>query len=239
MPFSIVPLATVAAKAALGVVIFSSALGAVTMISDRLALHRALPDAGGAQGRCAVWFVGSSSIHRWTNMAETMAPWNPHNRGVNGATLDDVRHRFANETVTVPPEAFVLYIGENDIADGMRAEQVARGIAGLLDDQARVMPRTPAFVIAIKPSPTRWSSRPEQLRLNALMREVAARRRVTFLDVGDDLLIDGRPGPFYRDDGIHLSDAGYKVWGRDIRIAFDRAMPHTVVRRCTGGVAVR
>ena len=48
-------------------------------------------------------------------------------------------------------------------------------------------------------------------------------RDIGFVDVAPSLLIGGRPGPYYVEDGIHLNEAGYRTWGGAVRRALDAA----------------
>jgi hypothetical protein len=71
----------VASKLLIAVVAFATVLGGWIGGRFLITMHTPLPDAGGQQGRCVIWFVGSSSIHRWTTLAADIAPWITHNCG--------------------------------------------------------------------------------------------------------------------------------------------------------------
>lgn len=234
---SLRPLAAVLGKLSLGAVVFVSTIGAWSVVGPRIAAHRPLPDAG-VGGRCAIWFVGSSSIHRWTSMAADMAPWETHNRGVNGALVDEVAARFLNAPVDRAPAAVVFYLGENDIADGAPAREVGHALAALVDHAHRRMPAARVYVVGLKPSPARWAQRPEQIKVNTLMADWTRRSgKATFVDVGGSLLVDGRPGPFFEEDGIHLDTAGYRHWSRPLRAGIEAAMPMAERRACDATAA--
>ncbi len=221
------------AKSAFAVGVFSATVAAWSLVGPHVVAHRALPD-GGVEGRCAIWFVGSSSIHRWTTMASDMAPWEVHNRGVNGALMTELTARFLNERAVAKPAAVVFYLGENDINAGAGPEAVEGAAAHLVRTTRQRMPGTKVFVVGLKPSPRRWAQRPEQLRFNRAAATWAREdRHVTFLDVADTLLVRGVPGPFFLDDGIHLDDAGDRRWSRRVRAGIEAAMPPATVRPCT------
>ena len=162
------------AKTALGVGVFVSTVAGWSLVAPHVSAHRPLPDADGPDGSCAIWFVGSSSIHRWTSMRADMAPWGVRNRGVNGALTGEVSARFQNEAVTTPPGAIVFYLGENDIAAGADADDVEGAVEHLVRIAAQRMPGTRLFVIGLKPSPARWSQRAAQRRFNARARAWAS-----------------------------------------------------------------
>lgn len=221
-----------AAKAAFGVGVFTATMAAWSVAGPDFMAHRPLPD-GGVEGRCAIWFVGSSSIHRWTSMARDLAPWEVHNRGVNGALIGEVTARFLNEPAQVAPAAIVIYLGENDIADGAAPDDVARDVEDLVRHAERRMPHAQIYVIGLKPSPTRWTQYDGQQRVNAALAADSARnQRLHFLDVGHALLVNGAPGPFYQPDGIHLDVAGYRRWASMVRAGIEASMSVSMRRAC-------
>jgi lysophospholipase L1-like esterase len=226
------PLVATVAKSLLAAAVFVTTVGAYSFFADDS--RKPLPGGGIDPGGCTLWFIGSSSIHKWQRLGEDMAPWRAHNRGVNGAQLDQLRRRFARDDDPATPEAAIIYGGENDIAQGASATDVADQMIALVDEVRARGSHPPVFVVSMKPSPTRWRFRAEQQRYDALMRHaLVPRAGVRFVAVGDTLLINGRPGPFYVDDGVHLNRAGYARWGGAIRRQVEAALPAAEVARCT------
>jgi lysophospholipase L1-like esterase len=180
-----------------------------------------LPLPGSGPGdRCAIWFIGSSTIHRWDDLADDMAPWKIVKRGVDGATFPQLIERFANDPAKVPPRAIVLYAGENDLAGGARVEDIQRRLYEFLDTKNRMFGRIPVLLISLKPSPGRWSDRPEQVRYNAQVRKLVEEDlSLSYIEIGP-LLMDGkRPGDHYHSDGIHLTQASYRLWAPVLKAA--------------------
>jgi lysophospholipase L1-like esterase len=192
-----------------------------------------LPGADGPQGKCALWFIGSSSIHRWFTLKDDMKPWIANNRGIDGATFLELGPRFAADPSPVPPDAIILYAGENDIAGGRTAQQSIADLNRFLDDKTRKFRETPVFVISMKPSPTRWRFFAEQRRYNIAAARIGQQRPdVTFVNIVPLLLKDGRPGNFYRPDGIHMTEAGYELWAAAIRDALRKYLPSGTAAAC-------
>jgi lysophospholipase L1-like esterase len=216
-----------------GVVVFAAIVGGWTAAQHYQRMHQPLPDAGGRQGRCVLWFVGSSSIARWKTLAADMAPWITHNRGVGGAFLPELRQRFANEADPVSPDAIIFYGGDNDIAKGQSAADTADQFRQFVAAKMTKMPDVPMLAIGVKPSPTRWAMRGTQLEFDRAVNQTAAHTpHLTFLDASTGLLINGRPGPFFEPDGIHLSTAGYRVWAGVVHKALVKMLPPDTVTKC-------
>lgn len=229
------PWATTLLKTLFGVAVFSATVSGWAAMQYRAAMHAPLPGADGRQGACVVWFIGSSSIHQWTTLGADMRPWVVHNRGVGGAFLPDLRQRFANEGPVTPPQGIVFYAGDNDIANGASAAAVAGEFGQFVAAKMARMPAVPMLALSIKPSPTRWSLRPIQKTYDAAMRRLAAQTpALTLVDASAGLLVDGRPGPYFVEDGVHLNAAGYRVWAKAVHAALESTLPPRVVERCLG-----
>ncbi len=214
------------------------AIGVFFTITSGFAQLR--PDGPAAQplpnsvdARCALWFVGSSSISRWTTLERDMSPWTAHNRSISGATLTELSGRFAVERSPEPPRAIVFYAGENDMAYGVPDATVLKEFRTFLGRKTAVLGRVPVFFISVKPSPTRWDRRRNQARLNDAVRRLAAGHDdLHYVDIVPDMLRGGRPGPFFDPDGIHMNGAGYAIWARSIRGALRAGLPAELVRSC-------
>jgi len=202
--------------------------------------HSPLPNGGtGAAEHCSLWFVGSSSMHKWVTVQADMRPWNTHNRGVDGAKVDYLASRFQSDPPLAPPSAIVLYAGENDIASGVSTASVFGSLKTVIAEKRARYGALPIFYVTIKPSPTRWRFRPQQAELNRLMTGYAqGSRDLRIVDIVPAMMVNGRPGPFYQADGIHLSHAGYRRWGRAVHKALESRLPEPLVRSCTNSGSV-
>lgn len=182
---------------------------------------------------CLIWFIGSSSIANWRSMSDDMTPWEARNRGIGGATMREITQRFNNEPDGQKPAAIVFYAGENDIAFGGSTEQAIKDLNAFIAAKRARYGNLKMLIVSLKPSPTRWDKRPQQIEFNRRASALAAQQPdLAFLDIQPLLLINGRPGPYYRDDGIHLNDAGYLKWARAIANAMPALLPDDS-KRCT------
>ncbi|MDJ0278165.1 GDSL-type esterase/lipase family protein [Sphingomonas sp. 2R-10] len=190
------------------------------------------------QDQCAVWFVGSSTMARWTDLQRDMQPWTTHNRAIGGATLAELTTRFLNERNPQPPRAIVFYAGENDLAFGVTVEATAAAFADFMAYKRKRLGTTPVFFVSVKPSPTRWALAGKQAAFDAIVQAMAGRDDdLIYVDVRDRFLVNGRPGPFYEGDGLHLNDAGYAIFSAALHRSLATDLPKALVRRCRRGSA--
>lgn len=166
--------------------------------------------------------VGSSSIRLWHDrMGADLAPQIIVPRGFGGSTMRDVLYYVERIVIPYRPTAVLLYEGDNDINDGIPAEEVRATFDTLAARIFAAKSTTRIYVISIKPSPARWSRWPEMARANGLLRKAcAAEPRLTFIDVATPMLNarTGRPRrELFGTDSLHLSQAGYDLWARVVR----------------------
>lgn len=188
-------------------------------VSERT--HEPLPDAQISSGRCVLWLVGSSSVHRWTSADTQLESWQIHNRGIEAARLPELQQRVIRTAQDVAPAAIVLYAGENDLADGVAEASVASGLEKLAVTLALQAPEAIIFLVSMKPSPNRWGNRLAQLAVDARLRRfTATRRNMKFVDAGRTC-----PPPVMRSGETRSNDNWIKVLtltpsgaaGRDLR----------------------
>ncbi|MFP4503008.1 MAG: SGNH/GDSL hydrolase family protein [Candidatus Hydrogenedentota bacterium] len=167
----------------------------------------------------AVLFVGSSSIRGW-NLDESFPDRRTINRGFGGSAYGDML-RFAHRLFKpYAPRAVVLYSGDNDIAAGKSAPWVFADCRALIARIRHDLPEVPVFVLGIKPSIARWALWPAMQAANERIAQYCATaENVTYIDSGAPLLDDaGKPdAALFRDDGLHLNDAGYAKWNALVR----------------------
>ena len=213
--------------------IFGGYLGVSRALAAQRDAHRLLPGADQPTGRCTIWFMGSSTMFKWTTLARDMRSWDARNRGVNGATIAQLTRWWENDPPGRPPAAIVWYAGENDIRLTGSASAAFGAFERLLDSKTRRFGAAPVLALTLKPSPTRWMDFAKQTQFNAALYRLAATRRdLSVLDVRPLLLVNGRPGPFYVADGIHMNAVGYARWTASVRPAIARMLPAATVDAC-------
>ena len=199
-------------------------------IADFEDQDRADPPAPGS-----VLFTGSSSIVKWSSLAEDMAPIPVLNRGFGGSHIAHVNH-FADRIVSpYAPSAVVLYAGDNDLAAGSpkTPESVAADFEQFVSLVHAAHPGVPVYFLSIKPSLQRWDRWPVMRRANEAIEAWArATPDVEYIDVATPMLgADGKPRPeLFVLDGLHLSAEGYVLWTGIVRPVLLEAWPRLSAR---------
>jgi lysophospholipase L1-like esterase len=198
------------------------ALPAAAQQPDRWEREMAAFDAAdkiSPPARGGIVFVGSSTIRLW-DVAAYFPDLKIVNRGFGGSQLSDVLRHLDRLVLRHEPRLVVVYAGDNDIAGGRLAEQVAVDFERLAREIHGKLPQTRILYLAIKPSLLRWIQVDRMRMANAMIRAICERDdRLGFLDL-DNLMLgwDERPRrDLFVDDGLHLSPQGYQVWSAALR----------------------
>lgn len=137
------------------------------------------------------------------------------NLGFGGATIQDCVYCFERLVMPSAPRALLLYAGDNDRARGYSPSRVVNALRYLVYKTRHYCGPIPLSFVSIKPSPLHAASLERIAWTNAMVREETARRPgCHYLDVYTPMLDDrGRPrAELFKDDGLHLSAAGYRLW---------------------------
>lgn len=160
-------------------------------------------------------FIGSSSIKRWTSLADDFAGLPVLNHGFGGSQLADSVHYADRLVMAYKPRAVVVYAGENDINAGKSPEAVHADFNAFRAKVHAALPKTRILYIAMKPSPSRWKLREKFERGNRLIADECARDpRLQFVDVWPPMLdAAGQPRPeLFVKDMLHMNETGYAIW---------------------------
>ncbi len=159
-------------------------------------------------------FVGSSSIRLW-DLGRSFPAAKALNRGFGGTEIADAVNHVDRLVIRHKPRIVVFYAGDNDIAAGKTAEDVAAGFKAFVAKVRATLPETRIAFIGIKPSLQRWALIAQIRRANALVRDYCdGDDRLGFVDVDGPMLgWDGKPrADLFAEDGLHLSPKGYALW---------------------------
>jgi len=178
----------------------------------------------------ALLFVGSSSIRMW-KLEESFPDRKTVNRGFGGSTLADSIHYFDRLVTPLAPKAIIVYAGDNDIKNGMTADEVVADFKTLAGLAAEKLPGTPFVFIAIKPSVSRWSLWPTMKTANERIASWCTEHEGFFYaDIAAPMLADVEAGQppkdtYFLKDGLHMTPEGYAVWKMVIDTLLKEAPP--------------
>ncbi|RIV83454.1 hypothetical protein D2V17_12735, partial [Aurantiacibacter xanthus] len=186
-----------------------------------------LVDAAFPPPTCSTLFVGSSSIRLWRSLADDFSDRRVINRGYGGSTIADTVRFFDRIVTPYAPRAIVFYAGENDLAQGRSPRQVFRDLENLLKLKRERLGDTPMWVISLKPSPSRWAQREQQIAFNTMARELALTENdLAYIDVASPMLTPaGTPKDIYGPDRLHMRASGYQIWTALVRAALQDVPP--------------
>jgi lysophospholipase L1-like esterase len=171
--------------------------------------------------KCNIVFTGSSSIRLWADLQERFPQTALVNTGFGGSHMSDLLH-FAQECVIrFQPGKVFIYEGDNDTADGEKAEAIIREADALVTLLRKHLPRkTRIYFISPKPSPSRWHLKAAYENINSAFAAFCkTKKRVTFIDVWTPML-DERGvvrSELFLEDRLHMNAKGYDIWQRVIQ----------------------
>lgn len=139
------------------------------------------------------------------------------NRGVAGDTVADVLARL-DPIVAAGPRAVFVMVGLNDVLSATPAATIAAGHRELVRRLRQGSPHTRVVLMSLLPVRREG---PAGDAVNAAIDEVNAQLEQTARDQGCELLdgtalfrdAHGRLGEEFTLDGVHLTGAGYALWG--------------------------
>ena len=175
----------------------------------------AAQDAQRKPGDGVILFVGSSTIENWKTLQDDFPGKNVLNRGVSGTKTIDMINYLEHLVTPYNPSQIFLYPGDNDIGYKWTPDEIMEQVRKLYSLVRGQKPDAEIVFISIKPSPRRMKDLDRIVKTNAMIREFAeAQPNTRYADVFSQMLdADGSPVPeYYREDGLHLTAEGYKVW---------------------------
>jgi lysophospholipase L1-like esterase len=173
-----------------------------------------------AQEKGPILFVGSSILHRWTQLQPQMAPLPVQNIAFDGAVTDDWNRMVEFRVAPLKPRVVVYYCGSNDVDLGDSAAAIVHRVRVFIDRVAKALPGTPVVFISVIRAPEkrdRWDVVDD---INGQLRKLAVRNpHVQFVDINPALEnSDASPRmEFFMNDQLHLRPAAYEELARTLK----------------------
>jgi lysophospholipase L1-like esterase len=168
----------------------------------------------------AVLFIGSSTIRLWRSLPGDFPQHKVINRGFGGSQIVDATHFAPRIVFPAAPSVILLRSGGNDIHAGKSAEQVFEDYKAFVTTVHAKLPDAQIIYLGLCPTIARINEVPEGDKLNALVKNFAAKNpKLKFVDCADMTVgSDGKPrAELFVADKLHLSEAGYKLLAERVR----------------------
>ena len=191
-------------------------------------------------GERRVVLYGNSITEGWAPHFAAMFPDKPYvGRGISGQTTPQMLVRFRQDVIALQPAVVAILAGTNDIAGNTGPSTLAM----IEDNLASMAELARAHGICVVLSsvlpaydyPWRPGLEPAGtiVALNAWMREYAIAHDLVYLDY-HAAMADERQGlrPELSDDGVHPSEAGYRVMAPLLEQAVGEALRRREEARC-------
>jgi acyl-CoA thioesterase-1 len=130
------------------------------------------------------------------------------NQGIDGDSTGGMHERFNRCVESEHPKIVILWGGINDLSSRKSPEEIFTNIDKLVKRTRSIN----AVPIVINVAPVVGSSFNETIiRLNFLTQDYCRKNRVEYIDVFSELIdSEGKLADEFSNDGIHLSDSGYR-----------------------------
>jgi lysophospholipase L1-like esterase len=162
-----------------------------------------------------ILFVGSSSIRMWKTLNEDMQPLKVLNRGFGGATTPEVTLFYNRVIQPYKPRIVVVYVGENDIAEGKKPLEVYYAVQNLFRQIKSDFKKTKIVYLSMKPSIARWEMWNNFKQGNVAIKTMCE-GNADFYYVETASVMLNADGSVRKDifieDGLHMNAKGYEDW---------------------------
>ena len=226
--------------AVFGAVVQLSALTAARAQGDdklrtdwaNLQRYRAENAALAPSGQERVVFMGNSITEGWAPHFAAMFPGKEYiGRGISGQTTPQMLVRFRQDVVALRPRVVVILAGTNDIAGNTgpsTVEMIEDNLASMTEiANANGIRVVLASVLPVDDYPWRrgLEPAPKIMALNAWMKQFAATHDAVFADFHTPMQneVHGLQKELTY-DGVHLTEAGYRVMSRLAEQAIQQAL---------------
>lgn len=187
----------------------------IKRLEKRIAKHEPKEDL--------IVFYGSSSVRLWVHIKDDLSPLNVLNLGFGGSSFEWCMHHFQKLFKNVTPKEVVLYVGDNDLGNGAKKEDLISSYLKLREMIWDKFPNVTIHYISIKPSPARDYLIPTIKWVNsAILKEIEDQKNAQFIDIYEGMLDGHNPNTnYYLSDLLHLNRKGYEVWRGIVRKHFN------------------
>jgi len=169
-------------------------------------------------------FTGSSSIKMWNNLAEYFPDHEVVNAGFGGSQTFELLHYVNELIIDYKPKKVFIYEGDNDISSGKSSTEIILTMHKLVETIEAVLPEVEIYLIAAKPSISRWHLKDKYLDLNQHFKEYSELYdNVDYVNIWN-IMLDAEGSPkkeIFLEDNLHMNKAGYDLWAEVVKKFMD------------------
>ena len=161
-------------------------------------------------------FIGDSLIE-YFDWERRFPDHTVHNLGIAGETVEGLASRLKGIIRKVnPPDMVFIMSGINNMALG--SSGFIDTYRTVLQEMKRAWPSASIVVHSLLPVLFKFISNEDIRHMNVRLKHLAAGERVLYFDIHAAFLdAKGRPvAALLEDDGVHVSEKGYRVWSDEI-----------------------
>lgn len=168
--------------------------------------------------------IGDSITDGWNKQPElwtkNFGPLKAANFGIGGDRTENIIWRITNgELDGIHPKVIMMLIGTNNTSKGDSAEDIARGVATIVNIMRTRLPESKILLLGVyprgeKPGDAKTAAYRENIKqVNAYISKLDDGKNVRYLYFGDKYLAaDGTMPKALMPDFLHLSKDGYQIW---------------------------
>ena len=160
-------------------------------------------------------FTGSSSIRRWTELAEAFPDLPVLNRGFGGSVANDLIVYADTVVFRHEPKILVTYTGGNDLNAKLTVKEAFEDYTKFLNLVHEKLPKTKVILNTVKIALKRVTQIPQVHELNSQLQSWSQGKEWVRFVESTSYLADAEGKPMrdmYVDDLLHLSVKGYAEW---------------------------
>jgi len=168
----------------------------------------------------AVVFTGSSTIRRWTTLAEDLPGQRALNRGFGGSEIADATYFAPRIIFPCQPRMVVIRAGGNDLHKGKSVEEVFADYKEFATQVHAALPAARIVYLSWNPTLARWEQHEKERALNQLVERYTQQAPyLRYLELYDiSLGPDGKVRPeLFVADKLHFNAEGYKLLAERVR----------------------
>jgi lysophospholipase L1-like esterase len=167
-----------------------------------------------------ILFIGSSTVKRWTTLAQDFPHHKVINRGFGGTQIVDATYYADRLIFPHEPKLIFLRAGGNDLNAGKSAEQVFADYQEFVTRIQAKQPKTEIAFISLSPSIARWKQHEQEKELNNKVKEfIAGKPHLKYIETYDMVLgTDGQPrAELFVEDKLHFNAEGNRLLAERVR----------------------